>query len=386
MKSPASLLYSAAAFLISFGSLRAQNNPAVPSYGSSLVSSAHTADEAWTSVISLATSRLDQQKLAPALSPSTGSPPSSAQPVTTQPGLSPSAEPLSQIDQYIQASLAAQAYYRAYPTDARASQAKKMETLFALQSVELGADSYRPTASALGTAYRVDKSNAATDRFEVAQAMEVIALAPTLKGQRFLDVGVTYEQMADDLYGEFGELDQVYNVYTSIVRTTDPATSSRVAAKVLGRKQAPAWAKTEAQTALDRNGLLGKPVNLKLTTVDGQTIDLQRPGAQATVVYFWNGTSGGAELSLLNSIKWPSPPSARWIYIALGGAAEPSATVKAQAPFPGSHCFERAQFGGPTAAALKVAQTPFAYVLNAAGQLTGFGPAADLPALLQAAH
>jgi len=215
MKSPAYLLYSAAACLLSFGSLRAQNNPDVPGYGSSLVSSAPTADEALTSVIMLATSRLDQQKFAPAVSPSIGSPPGLAQSGTTQPGLSPSAEPLSQIDQYIQTSLAAQAYYRAYPGDARVAQAKKMETLFALQSVQLGAESYRQTANTLGTAYRADKSNAATDRFDIAQAMNVIALAPNLKGQRFLDDGVTYEQMADDLYAEFGELDQVYNVYIS---------------------------------------------------------------------------------------------------------------------------------------------------------------------------
>ena len=179
------------------------------------------------------------------------------------------------------------------------------------------------TANALGSAYVANLGNAAPDRFNVAMAMEAISLAPSLQGKQLADDGATYEKMANDLYAELGGLDQVYSVYVSILRTTDSATVTSVASKILSQATAPAWAKTEAQVAQARVVLIGKPVNLKLTTVGGTTIDLSRPVAQTTVVYFWNGTTGGTDLSLLSTVKPAIPAGARWIYVALGGGAAP---------------------------------------------------------------
>jgi hypothetical protein len=359
------------AFCIIVGCCRAQSVASVsstvaatPSLGVNLISSASSADDAWGKFVNLSTRRLNQKE-----------------------ENSTSIEALSQKEQFLQSSFAAKAFYTAYPNDVRVPLAKKLEVILALQDVQVGDEDYKSTALALGVSYRSDKSNSAKDRFHVAMAMEAITLAPTLQGKQLHEDGTAYEKLADDLYDEFGGTDDVYSVYISIIRTCDATDSSRVANKILEMKGVPTWMKGEAQAVLARQALIGKIVDLNLTSIEGQKVTLPNSASVPTVVYFWNNVAGdGQDLKYLGSIQSAVPSSVSWVYVACGGGAAPSAHIKSLAPFSGTHCFERSQFGGNASTALKVSQTPYAYVIGSDGKLVGYGTVTAIPSLLQAAH
>jgi hypothetical protein len=331
--------------------------------GVGLVKAARSADEAWSIVETFVSSR-------------------------TQPGrrLDPSdPDAFSQSDLYLEASQAAGTFHTAYPGHARVGEARKLEAVYAMQAVQLGASGYRQKADALAAAFRADKKNSDQDRFDVAFLKEGSLLADTLKGKRFIDDGPKYEQLADSLYAEFGDTVPVLGLYVSIARTTDVATATRVATKLLGLKSVPQWVSEQAQAVADRAQLIGKPLDLKLATIGGDTIDLSVPTTRPTVVFLWNVMDGlDASMEMLNHFK-PFKVDARWIYVGLGGEQPVSDRPMAGSPFASTHCFVRPQFGNAVTNYLKVNQAPYIFVLNPAGKVIGYGFPENIAALLEAA-
>jgi hypothetical protein len=330
------------------------------------VDAARSADEAWSVVSTLTPAQVRKERKQADVS---------------------DADALSEVDLYVEASRSAEKFSARFRNDPRVGEARKMEVIFALQAGHLGAASYKQTAAALGSAYRANKSNPAKDRFDVAFLMEGVALAETLAGRRFLDDGAKYEQFVDRLHTEFGGTAEVHGLYTSIVRTTDVRTATRVANKLLGMKQAPVWARQPAQAALDRSKLIGKPLQIKLATIGGGTIDLRAPASVPTVVFLWSVTDGlSASLGLAEKFKQSTAVDARWLYVGLGGDAPVSDRSMAGTVFAASHCFVRPQFGNEITNYLRVDQAPYAFVINRAGALVGYGFPENIPALLEAAN
>lgn len=341
------------------------NSQAALGRGASVVKAARSADEAWAMVTGFVPSRTDPTRR---LDPS-------------------DPDALSPSELYRQASLAANAFHTSYLNDARGGHGKKLEVIYALQAVQLGAANFKSQAAALALAYRADKKNTDADRFDVAFLADGSALADTLKGKRFIDDGVKYEQLADSLYAEFGDTTEMHNLYVSIVRTTDPTTATRVANRLLTFKKAPAWVKDSAQAVLDRSKLIGKPLDLKITTIGGDIIDLSARSAKPTVIYLWNVADGlTASLEMLNHFNPMAVADARWLYVGLGGEQPVSDRPMAGSPFASTHCFVKPQFGNPITNYLKVNQAPYAFVLNRAGKVVGYGFPENIAALLQAAR
>jgi hypothetical protein len=341
-------------------------SPSVSGRATALVNAARSGDDAWEVVskfVSARTRAVGQLPIDPA-----------------------DPDALSQADLYIQASLAAATFQGRYPGDARARQAGKLEAVYALHGVQLGGGHFKATALSLGAAYRADKRNSAADRFEVGFLMEGLAFAESLQGKRFIDDGVKYEQLADGLLAELGDTAEVYGLYVSIVRTTDVTTATRVANRLLAMKKAPDWAKSQAQTVLDRSNLMGKPLPVKLTTMGGDQIDLSVASANPTVLYFWSAADGPNAFAALDHFKASFPRDVRWIYVAVDGEPPKSDRPMAGSPLAAMHCYQRAQAGSSLTAALQVPQAPYAFVLNRAGRVAGFGFPENIAALLQAAN
>jgi hypothetical protein len=283
-----------------------------------------------------------------------------------------------------QASQAAHSFYTTYPTDARAAQAKKIEVLSALQSVQLGGTAYQSAALALASAYGADASNTTHDRFDVALTVQTLSLPAILKGQVLGDNGPVYQKLADTLYAQFGDINDSYYLYLNVMRTTDLSTSVATAQKILGMN-APTWAKAEAQIVLNRYALLGKPLNLTVTTYGGWPLNLRTPRGKPTVIYFWSNKTGTDQLGLLKKFATSIPANAGVVYFCLEADLTKVKAARSAAPLPGIFCFEQSGLNSPEETYLGVLQLPYVYILNSQGVLTGFGRIQDLPALITSA-
>jgi hypothetical protein len=173
--------------------------------------------------------------------------------------------------------------------------------MLAIQSVQLGAGAYQAQAGSLGGAYAANTGNAVADRFDVAMAMEALVIGPTLRAAQasLADDGPVYEKMGDDLQAIFGDIPQVYAVYLSAMRSSDVATSSDIAAKILASAGAPAGIRAEAAQTQARNAAIGTKISAQATVLDGTQVGGGGSGSEPTVVYFWNPTLGAADLGYL---------------------------------------------------------------------------------------
>ncbi len=289
--------------------------------------------------------------------------------------------PLDQeIDRLQQVAESARSFHTSYSGHGNAAEAKKMETLARLAAVGLGAPDSGGAARAAAKAFRADKRNQVGDRYEVALADECLTLsaAPALA---VAAGGITpREKLVDTLFDEFGGTSEVNAQYTSLLRTSDAATTARLAAK-LNQRRLPDDVKLEVRRALDLGLRLGQPVELSLDTMDGQRIDFAK-NTTVTVVCFWNVWAGVGGVAPLAKFKGIPPAGTTWVYVALGGAPPSLAAVSAAVPFPGKHCHDPSGLAGAAAATLGARQAPSVAVLGVGGKLIGLGSFERLPALL----
>lgn len=283
-----------------------------------------------------------------------------------------------------QASVAAHSFYSNYPSDVRSAKAKKLEVMSSLQGAQLGGHQYTQPALALATSFRSDTKQSVHDRFDVAMAAEALSLPIAPRGKQLVNCGAARAQIADRLYAEFGDQTETYNLYLNVMWTADPLTSAGIARKLLAMK-APPWAKATAQQFVDRQAMIGKPLNLVLTKMDGRPLDLKVSIGMPTVILVWSNSSGNGDLTLLGRMKPWIPPITRMIYLCLQANLTGVKTAESQAPVPGIFCFEQAGMLSRQGVYLKVQQLPFVYVLNKDGTLSGCGQLSDLPTLLSAA-
>lgn len=270
-----------------------------------------------------------------------------------------------------------------FPADSRLGAARKLEVTAALQAVQLGATE-REAALARAEAYRKDKAHAAADRLDVALTVELMTASANRPGHNPRADGPSYEKIVDRLHGEFGDLDEVFKLYFTVARTSDSATAARIARKLL-KLPIPTWAKVQAQALSDREDLLHRPVDLEITSVSGEKIDLKSATKQPVVLIFWDASAGTAGLAPLATIKSEVPASAKWLYLGIGDKSLAIADAQAQAPIPGTHCLLDQGLRSRLARTLKVQHLPCAYVIDGQGKLSGFGALVDLPGLLKTA-
>lgn len=284
-----------------------------------------------------------------------------------------------------QAAVAAKDFYTRHPTHVNAPVAKKLEALQALQAVTDGDPAYEVSAGQIASSYRANPGIPAADRFEVAALAERVAARAQLGGKVFGNSPAELEKIANKLHVEFGDIPEAYFFSASVARTADMETSDRMAGKILKSAAAPAEARAEAQSIQDRKRMVGTLLNVQLRTIEAKTVDLAQQAGKLTILYIWSSAAGSEAMAGLLPIKKSLPVDAQVIYVSLGASGEQVKALESNRPIPGPICIGGATTAGPLAAQLKVRHTPYVYILNRAGKLHGFGPAASLPALLATA-
>jgi hypothetical protein len=283
-----------------------------------------------------------------------------------------------------EASLSAKAFYTAYPTHLNARNAQKLEAILALLGVTDDDKAFEQVARQIAKTYRENRANSVADRFEVALLAERVEIRSKLGGRIYGNSPEELEKIGDKLRIEFGNTPEVFNFYVSVARVADMSAAQALAAKIISWPATPE-AKAEAQSILARHALVGTTLNWKLITIDNSEFDLAKQASKITIIYVWTPVGEGDGLAPLNKVKKSLPPNTQIVYFPLGMSVGDVRTLQPTAPLPGIFCYELRGAIGPTAEKFQVRHTPYIFVLNRAGVLSGFGPAGELASLLTTA-
>ncbi len=278
----------------------------------------------------------------------------------------------------IQAAQAAKDFYTTNPTHVNAPAAKKLEAVQGLLGVTDTDKSQEAAAQHVAANFCSDQSNSLSDRFEVALLSESVNARANLKGAQ---ATAELQKIGDTLRKEFGDQPEVFNFYASVARGADLVTARAIASSLLQWPANPE-AKEEAQSILTRDALLGKPLTLKLTTIDGQTIDLAQATGKTTILYFSSLADANTNpFSNLNASRKKVPATAQLVYIVGNATADQLQAIKKLATVSGAFCTDP---NSTISGQLQVRETPYIFVVNASGLLAGFGPLAEVGNVLAA--
>lgn len=269
---------------------------------------------------------------------------------------------------YTQASDSARAFYNLYPTHPHAAAARKLEAIAALRGAPSDAAG-KARALGVARAYRQDRNQPATDRFQVALLMERVSAAVSpgrSAAHRSSQATRDQERLVDSLRTEFGDLPDVYALYADLIADAEPTESARLARKVLALPATDA-AKAAANSALARQRLIGRSLAIDLRTTGGQAIRLSTPPGKPTVIYF-----SDPKETFFRDERGTKMPT-RWIHVALGA---PAGTARSAPPGLNDsvlHCVEPAGLAARICQVLHVREYPFTVVLDAQGKVRDYG-------------
>ena len=300
-----------------------------------------------------------------------------------------SAERRDHADRLFEASRQAGLFHQRHPADPRAAQARKLEVTSALASVHLGRTAGAAAARALATAFRADKNQLREHRFEVALAAERLTLASRPGAKRPQDDGREHERMADALRREFGPIPEIHGLLSGLAAAADTENANRLATQLLEMRPPP-FATAAARAVTTRYGLIGRPLSLRLTDLEGRTFELPANARASgpTVLYVWtpDADESKSPFSPLRGRPAAGRGGIRWIYLGLGATHAAATSAQAGAPFPGTHCRDDGGARSAVAQRLNVRSSPTLFVFNRAGVLTGIGRVDELSALLAGAN
>jgi hypothetical protein len=289
-----------------------------------------------------------------------------------------------QAQQQRQAAAAAKAFYDAYPSDKNAAQAKKLEATYGLLGVLDGDATHETAALLVAKIYRENKANPLADRFEVAHLAERVQARARLGGKTFGRTPAELEKIAGKLQLEFGDVPPVFDHYAGIARGADAATARRIATN-LSQWPAASAPKAEAQAILARDALVGKPLGVRLTRTNGQTLDLAQPAGQRRLLYIWAPRADDIAPPRLAPLA-TALGGTQVVYLLVGVKAARAQSLAAAAPAGSLVCFSENGLLHSSLEPLKTRQSPFAFLLSAAGTVTSFGPVNELSNLLAASR
>ena len=186
--------------------------------------------------------------------------------------------------------------------------------------------------------------------------------------------------MAEKLRHEFGDLPEVFRLYAGVAKGADMKNAMRLAEKIIA-SSAPAETTAEAGAILNRQLLIGRRLNGKLTSLDGKTVDFEKGIRNPTLIYVWP-ISHPDLLRGIAAAKKVLPANAQIVYFSPGATEAQLRDIKKQPPIKGAFCYQPAGQSRSFAEQLQLQHAPYVFVLNGSGAVVGYGAARELPGLL----
>ena len=279
---------------------------------------------------------------------------------------------------------AAKDFYTKFPTDANAVQARKIEATAALNGLKSATPAQEQAALRVAGDFRQNKGNLPEDRFDVALAMDRFQSTKALGGKPLSKNWQAYEKLADNLRTEFGDRPEVFRLYAGIANQIETEAAHTLAKRII-QMPAKAHIKSQAQDIIERHALLGHRLDLQLTTIDRRPVDLKKLSGGPTVLYI-RSVGAGNPFGGLAALRKSVPVGTQWVYLFLGQPLASVTAAKGLAPYAGSICHEPLETMQRVDERLNLRTSPYVFVLNRQGLLSGYGPVDELATLLAAAN
>jgi hypothetical protein len=284
--------------------------------------------------------------------------------------------------QFRATSRAAREFYTTHAAHPRATEARKLEALAALEGITPKDKSYERTAFATATAFRTSTSHPVADRIQVAHAMESVAITRRTLGRPWFANPLLAETMLDRLRAEFGERPEIWGQFLALAENTYCDAGRDVAHRIVQSSDAPEPTKVAARQILERYQLVRQPLELPLTLAGGRATTLGQLAGRTTVLCLWDGNRHPEGPPGLREFRERPPANTSWVFVSIG-ALGPARPGKGPGAVPhGTTCVEALGWNSPIVARLRVRQLPYVFVLDEAKQLSGYGRIHEIPALL----
>lgn len=176
-------------------------------------------------------------------------------------------------------------FYTRFPKHANASEAKAKEHEMLGYAVQLGATNQNARLAALENERLKDPSLSDDDRFELRKAaVQREAMAKQPDGMEA--VMAQFEKGVRELQKEFPKQEEVYQMLMMILQNSS-GEKSRALADELVKSSAPDEIKEAAKAVLKKMDMVGKPLHIKFTAVDGREIDISKMAGKVLLIDFW---------------------------------------------------------------------------------------------------
>jgi len=180
-------------------------------------------------------------------------------------------------------------FYTRFPDHEKAAEARHQELALVALAVQLGNTNRQERLQQLEEARLKDPNLSEDDRFE----MRVQQIQRGAMNDKETNMTVTLTQLekgARSLQKEFPKRTEVGSLLLSVAQgwlDNGELEKSRALASEVNDKTSEDELKSSAQELLKKVDRVGKPLDLKVTTVDGRALDLQKLKGQVVLIDFW---------------------------------------------------------------------------------------------------
>ncbi len=179
----------------------------------------------------------------------------------------------------------AREFYTKFPESAHAADAKEKELELLGIAVNLGRTNLANRLEALENTRLKEPGLAEDERFELrAKAIQRRALAHQDEGMPV--VVAEFEKGVRELQKEFPRRPEVYGMLMEVASNSSPE-KARAIANEIAKSPAPAEIKEAAAGLVKRMDMVGKPVSIQFTAVDGREVNLTKLKGKVVLVDFW---------------------------------------------------------------------------------------------------
>lgn len=240
------------------------------------------------------------------------------------------------------------------------------DALALVTAAEKGDRSQDGTLAAMVSTLRADPDVPEYDRYVLVARATALNMPPTGKDRKAKFAA--YADLARTLYKEFPQQSEPYLSLLALAEDSPDTASAAVLAQELLDSKAPDAIKTSAGRLLDREAMVGTPVDFSATDSNGNPLTLSQFRGNVVVLYVWTGRASGAANWVQ---KFLAQGNSQVVFVGLNFDSDQAAAQAQMAQVaPGSiQVYDSSGLDGSLAAALHLTRCPSVYLLDRNGVL-----------------